>query len=339
MKNKQKKACFLFVLIFSFYSAFPVDPVNPAATESTKKVLNYLTNLKGKGLLTGQQNLASDVMKWSNEVVQVTGKYPALLGEDFSYGNEAHYKRLDIVNAAIDQWKNGGLVTISWHQVNPDSWDGSGNEGSFSDTQVPMSQERFNELFQDSTEIHKKYLAHLDTIATYLKLLQNSGVVVLWRPYHEMNGTWFWWGNKSNFKNLWKLMYERFTVFHQLNNLIWVWSPNIGRPIADYYPGDSLVDMVGLDGYTNGLRNWDNTKEIQDDIDETKSLSKSGSISFAELGWLPDMDWLENQRPEFVWFLCWWTHITKENSEEEIRKVYNHHYSITRDEVNWRSYK
>lgn len=175
-----KKSYFLLVLLLAFYPAFPVEPVNPSATENVRKVLHYLNRIKGNGILTGQQNLATDVMSWTNDVFKITGKFPALLGEDFSYGDDTRKKRLNIVNAAVDQWKNGGLVTISWHQVNPDTWSGSANEGSFRETQQPMSEERFNKLLQDTTEIHKKYIAHIDTIATYLKMLRDSGVVVLW---------------------------------------------------------------------------------------------------------------------------------------------------------------
>jgi mannan endo-1,4-beta-mannosidase len=331
-----EKIIFLF-LLFIANTALPSEPVNLSATKDVKKVLDYLTGLKGKGILTGQQNLATDVMKWTHEVVEITGKYPALLGEDFSYGDETPAKRLNIVNAAVDQWKNGGLITISWHQVNPDTWNGSSSEGSFQDTQKRMTAEQFNKLLSDTTSIHKKYLEHIDTIATYLKMLRDSGVVILWRPYHEMNGDWFWWGNKTNFRELWKIMFDRYTTYHQLNNLIWVWSPNIGHSLSDYYPGDDYVDIIGLDGYTGGQRNWDKDTALQKDIDEIKSLSKNGVISFTELGWLPDMDWLETQRPEFVWFLCWWTHLEAENTKEWIRQVYHHYYAINRDRVHWNS--
>jgi len=80
-----KRINFLLALLFAFYSGFPISPVNPLATNDVKKVLNYLSDIKGKGILTGQQNLAPDVMKWTNKVAGITGKYPALLGEDFSY--------------------------------------------------------------------------------------------------------------------------------------------------------------------------------------------------------------------------------------------------------------
>jgi mannan endo-1,4-beta-mannosidase len=332
-----KKLFYLFILLIFRSIVFSAEPVNPSATEDVKRVLNYLVGLKGKGVLTGQENLADDVTKWTNKVFELTGEFPALLGEDFSYGSEAFKKRLNVVNASVEQWKQGGLVTISWHQVNPDTWDGSSDEGEFKDTQKAMSRERFHQLLQDTTAIHKKYLAHIDTVATYLKMLKDSGVVVLWRPYHEMNGGWFWWGAKPEFKTLWKLMYDRFTIYHGLNNLIWVWAPNIYNPIAEFYPGDDYVDIVGMDGYPNGVRNWDQEKVLQSELDEIKALSKNGVIALSEVGWLPDTDWLESKRPEIVWFLCWWTHLTDENTKTQIKQVYHHPYAINRGRVNWRS--
>lgn len=77
--------------------------------------------------------------------------------------------------------------------------------------------------------------------------MQSSKIPVLWRPLHEAGGKWFWWGGKTNLdaKKLYQLMYSRYTDYHQLNNLIWVWS----TPEADWYPGHQLVDIMGYDSY------------------------------------------------------------------------------------------
>ncbi len=93
----------------------------------------------------------------------------------------------------------------------------------------------------------------LDTIAAGLKELQEAGVVVLWRPFHEMNGGWFWWGAKepAKFIRLWRHMFDYFTKTKGLDNLLWVYSPNHGNKTADYYAGDQYVDIVGLDAYTD----------------------------------------------------------------------------------------
>ncbi|KPL11296.1 MAG: hypothetical protein AMS26_20230, partial [Bacteroides sp. SM23_62] len=326
---------FIASTISNFNFTMPWDPVNPNASDDVKKVLKFLYDIKGKGILTGQENLATDVMRWTEEVVDITGVYPGLLGEDFSYGDSAFAKRLKIVKTAIDYWEKGGLVTISWHQVNPETLDGSIHEGPFEYTQYSMTQEKFNQLFVPESYLQVKYQAHIDTIAGYLEKLQEAGVVVLWRPYHEMNGGWFWWGAKSNFTDLWRGMYARFTYYHKLNNLIWVCGPNISQSgLASYYPGDEYVDIVGLDGYT-GINNWDIRTNLAEDINSIISLSKGNVVSFTELGVLPDPDWLLADRPEFTWFLCWWTHITDANSNRWINDVYHHPYAMNRGDFLW----
>jgi mannan endo-1,4-beta-mannosidase len=331
-------AGFIVNTIVEFNTPLPWDPANPNAPDDVKKVLKFLYDIKGKGIITGQQNLATDVMWWTNEVMDITGLIPGLLGEDFSYGDSACVRRQQIVKTAIDYWNKGGLVTISWHQVNPTTWDGSVNEGPFEYTQLQMTQDKFNQIFIPESELQVKYLRHIDTIAGYLKQLQDAGVVVLWRPYHEMNGGWFWWGAKSNYKDLWRGMFNRYTYYHHLNNLIWVWGPNISQSgLESYYPGDDYVDIVGYDGYVD-ITNWDVRTSLSEEIDNIVALSKGEMITFTELGWLPDLNWLQEDRPEFTWFLCWWTHITDYNSERWINKVYHHPYAINRGDYIWKDF-
>jgi len=77
--------------------------------------------------------------------------------------------------------------------------------------------------------------------------------VVLWRPFHEMNGDWFWWGGQDpeKFIRVWRHMFDYFTKSKGLDNLLWVYGPNHGRRTAAYYAGDQYVDIVGLDAYTD----------------------------------------------------------------------------------------
>ncbi|MBO9599935.1 MAG: glycosyl hydrolase, partial [Cohnella sp.] len=93
-----------------------------------------------------------------------------------------------------------------------------------------------------------------DKAAVYLKKLRDAGVPVLWRPYHEMNGKWFWWGQQPEFAQLWGIMYERYTKVHQLNNLLWVWSTATLEWADDfehYYVGSNLADVIAIDIYNN----------------------------------------------------------------------------------------
>lgn len=88
----------------------------------------------------------------------------------------------------------------------------------------------------------------LDDIAAGLQQLRDAGVVVLWRPFHEMNGGWFWWGAKKPdvFMQLWRQMFDYFTVQKKLNNLLWVYAANTGGRTTAFYPGDGYVDLVGV---------------------------------------------------------------------------------------------
>ena len=90
----------------------------------------------------------------------------------------------------------------------------------------------------------------IDTIAVQLKKLEAAGVPVLFRPLHEAEGGWFWWGAQGpdSAKKLWRVVYERLTVKHELRNLVWVWN----SVKKEWYPGDDVVDIVSADTYSEG---------------------------------------------------------------------------------------
>ena len=109
------------------------------------------------------------------------------------------------------------------------------------------------ELLEPDTATHQRWLQELDLLADGLRELRDADVVVLWRPFHEMNGGWFWWGaqDPDAFIQVWRQMFDYFTKTKQLNNLLWAYSPNQGTKTAAYYAGDRYVDLVGLDAYTD----------------------------------------------------------------------------------------
>ena len=106
--------------------------------------------------------------------------------------------------------------------------------------------------------------ADLDKVAGYLRLLQDAGIPVLFRPLHEAAGDytwgpWFWWGNSGveATKALWKYLYDKLTKEYGLNNLIWVWTMQVhdagmlasAQTLMAAYPGAEYVDIVGVDIY------------------------------------------------------------------------------------------
>jgi mannan endo-1,4-beta-mannosidase len=226
----------------------PREAANPRSNAKAEALVQYFHSLEGrkdKRLLSGQfSNFGRGAnLTVANDIHDKTGHWPAILGVDYMQGGGLDWAAPN--RAAMDYWKAGGLVTVSAHLYNPAR---TNENGGLRDESVDL-----NALLATNTETHVRWMRELDQLADGLKELQSTGVVVLWRPFHEMNGNWFWWDGKDprTFVRLWRQMFDYFTVTKGLDNLLWVYAPNHGANAADYYPGDNYVDLVGLDAYTD----------------------------------------------------------------------------------------
>ena len=227
----------------------PQTPANPHANAQAKAVLKYFQGLESrsdKRLLSGQFSNFGDRANpdLPNQIHNQTGHWPAILGVD--YAGRGGIRTEEPNTAAIAYWRQGGLVTISAHMYDPTLTNAA--FGGLRDKDVDL-----NALLATNTEAYARWMHELDRIAGGLLELKTNGVVVLWRPFHEMNGNWFWWDGKDpeTFKKLWRQMFDYFTKTKGLDNLLWVYAPNHGTNTAVYYPGDRYVDLVGLDAYTD----------------------------------------------------------------------------------------
>jgi mannan endo-1,4-beta-mannosidase len=329
-----KKTCFLFILmcfVTLCTMAQRYNPVNSNASPGVKKVLNLLYDIKGKYLLSGQQNYNSDLNSFSDSAKAITGKYPAIWGSDFILWGDKDLGP-QIVNEAIKKAHEGYLITLMWHEGRPTDdppydWKKS--------IQGKLTDAEWTELTTPGTKLNKKWLDQIDVIAVYLKQLKYAGVTVLWRPYHEMNGVWFWWGNKkgeNGIAKLWKMMYDRFTNYHHLNNLVWVWGANSLRDIPfdeaydykDYYPGDNYVDVLGADVYHFDYE--------QKDYNELLKLANGRPIALTETGELPKPEILSVQ-PQWTWFMVWTSWLLTDNTRDRVREVYKLPHTLSHDQV------
>ena len=166
----------------------------------------------------------------------------------------------------------------------------------------------------------------MDEVAQHLKSLEKAGVPVIWRPFHEFDGAWFWWGKGGAelFKKLWILMYERYTNHFNLNNLIWVlgYSHQIK---SGWYPGDEYLDITGADDYEVGTN-------IEKYLKVKKECGGRKPITYHECGPIPNPDDLIADKAHWLWFLTWHTiHIKEQNTPEHLSSIYHHPYVITRD--------
>ena len=298
----------------------PPVAVNKDASPEAQELLEFLIKISGEKRLSGQHNYIHSPFIYTEKAKEITGRSPAIWGCDFSYATDS--ARGSMIRAAQEMHSRGAIITLMWHSCFPE--DGM----RCSPAKIwhrQISDSLWNELVTPGTELHEKWLRQLDYVAEFLKVLRDEHIPVLWRPYHEMNGIWFWWGNKpgpNGYQALWKGMYDRFVNHHQLNNLVWVWNANAPRdtpgdeayPYADFYPGNSYVDILAADVYHRDYR--------KSHHDQLLVLGGGKPIALGEVGGLPTPEQLAEQ-PEWCWFMVWSDWLIKENTAEEVQAVYN----------------
>lgn len=136
----------------------------------------------------------------------------------------------------------------------------------------------------DSTWEGYVYKRGIETVIERLTLLKDAGIPVLWRPFHEAAGQWFWWGeDATTFKRLWVDMFNRFREAG-LDNLIWVWTSQVSD-ISKWYPGDEYVDIIGVDIY-GGTPEKAQNESIEVPSYDFVKLSQTGKIlTLSECGY------------------------------------------------------
>ncbi|RUT69144.1 beta-mannosidase [Flavobacterium cupreum] len=276
------------------------------ATPETVSLYKKLNQLTQKGFLFGHQDDLAYGVNWKYEngrsdVKDVTGDYPAVYGWDIAGLEKDDTNNIDGVPFAKmkqyiqDANQRGGISTISWHFDNPatgkNAWDNTPNSLK---TILPGG------------ENHQKFTSWLDKAAAFfLSLKDNKGknIPILFRPYHELTGGWFWWGKGNctaeEFKAAWKFTFE-YLQKKGVHNLIY--SYNTGsfdskEDFLSHYPGDNYVDMLSFDAYQNN-DDKEGKKFIEGVQKQLKILNEIGlekhkPIALAEAGYeaIPDANW------------------------------------------------
>ncbi len=192
-----------------------------------------------------------------------TDTYPSLLGIDlgrcgFGLGFIKDHEWATVsqmVCEVVDYAAEGGIVTIASHFRNPSMPEQTYSDIGSSDRGILGDDQAWNDIITEGTALNAQFMMELERCARTLGALKDAGVPIIWRPMHEVDGKWFWWGTCSDtryYVELWKYIYNYFTVDCGLDNLIWHYSPSITENCAAYYPGDEYVDIVGCDWYTGG---------------------------------------------------------------------------------------
>lgn len=283
-------------------------PIDTNATKETKALYYNLRELaKTKVLYGHQDDLAYGYSWWAepgrSDVKEVTGSYPAVYGWEIGDLRQDKEVSLDNVNfESMKQWmkegyERGGINTISWHMNHPvtdgSTWDRTPGVAAI----IPGGEQ------------HEKFKTWLDKFAGFVSDLKgNKGelIPVIFRPYHEHTGSWFWWGEDQTsvdeYVALWRFTVEYLRDEKGVHNILYAYSPDnqAGREFANYmkkYPGDDYVDILGMDDY--GSMNQRDPAEFSKELawlsEEAAKRNKIAALSETGVEGIPNPKWWTEQ--------------------------------------------
>jgi mannan endo-1,4-beta-mannosidase len=324
----------LFTVPLHDYSTVAPNLIDANATPEAKALYNYIKAGYGTRIISGQ---TSD---YYNTVSPNAAKKPVIRAYDFQHytvgysylwnnATASHtfgWEDDGTTQAAID-WYNStcqkGMVAFHWHWHSPSGGQPGTNTFYTNSTTFDVTK-----AVTQGTPEYTAVIRDIDSIATQLKRLQAAGVPVLWRPLHEAGGAWFWWGAKGPAAALalYDMVYNRIVNYHNIHNLIWQWS----TPEANWYPGNSKVDMLGYDSYP-GAYNYGTQKLIFDQLYTIVNGQKI--LAMTENGPIPDPDLCFSSDAKWAYVMSWSDLVTQQNSSAQLNLVYNHAKVLTLDEV------
>ncbi len=304
MKSKLPLSILFLFLASSLFS----QPIDKKATKETVALFKNLKELSKSHTLFAHQHATEYGHGWygdenRSDVKSVCGSHPAMIGVDFSGFSGRNKEATDrekekLRKNVVDTYNRGGVTTAAWHFNNPVS------EGGFywkDSVSLPAVK-----YIIPGGEAHEKYKEILKGIGDWAKSLKGDDgnvVPVIFRPYHEFDGGWFWWGaphcSKDEFVTLWKFTVSYLRDSLEVHNFLYAFSPdnrfNSEEQFLERYPGDEWVDMVGMDNYGDmGRDRYDlETASRKLKIVSDYAIEKGKLAAFTETGLesIPDTKW------------------------------------------------
>lgn len=323
-----KNALLILCLITGHFLFAQIDK---KATKETKNLYNNLKSISKEHILFGHQHALEYGHGWSNEpdrsdVKSVVGSHPAVVGIDFSSFSGQSKEKIEkekerLKKNVVATYERGGITTVAWHFNNPAS--GGGFYWKDSVSVASMS------LIKEGGSHHEQYKEILKTIADFahcVKAKDGTLAPMIFRPFHEFDGDWFWWGKKytsrEDFIAVWQftISYLRDTL--RVHNFIYAFSPdnrfNSEEEYLERYPGDEFVDLFGMDDYGDFGR--DRKYDLEAGIKKLKifsdvAIKKKKLAAFTETGLesIPNESWwtgtllraLKSEKLELAYVLVW----------------------------------
>jgi mannan endo-1,4-beta-mannosidase len=332
-------------------SSYPGKPANPELSANGRAILRYLallpTHTNNRVVLGHQVTFtAQDYQEQVVGLHTLTGHWPGIL----SFGYDEDWNRPlakvpTITEYALKYWEAGGLVKVKWAPANP--W----TKGRDIDT----SNVDMKDLHTPGTAANQTWMSWFDDAAAGLAQLRDAGVVVLYRPFSEMNGGWKWYGTRNcsreDYLQMWRFHFDYFTRVKGLNNLIWVYESDAGMhdsvAVDYYYPGDDFVDVVSHNMFSD---TWDlpyDLERICRDYPKVYAISQAGPGRTMRDGSWDNMIMIDMIRRHYkrcsysvVW--CSWG---RDSSKAHMGIIDNRNpqqliadpWIVTREKLNWKS--
>jgi mannan endo-1,4-beta-mannosidase len=339
----------MFVGLISWAAAAQrIEPADKNLIPEARAVLDYLSSVYGTKTLAGVSGTRN-----AEAIHAQIGKYPAVVAIDLSGWNSPTWGKTytPVVQRYVDSAKayrnKGCIVTMQFHWKHPGKPDGTAWVGKHG-RNPPSGPFDMGAAAKDGTEQNRQFMEDLGRHADYLAQLADARVPVLWRPFHEIDGGWFWWTDRERPENtaeMWRRMFTYLVKERKLHNLIWVYSAGLhpsakGKDVAQvayrkrFYPGDAYVDISGIDIYPNSWYGWGKPAEdtYQKAFDIMAQVTPNRMLALCECEAIPDPGRMAKEGPRWLYCLPWWGP-GKRHPAAWIEKTYGHEFVITRDEL------
>jgi len=285
---------------------------DPNGTPLAQSLLLNLAELAGERVMLGHQDALAYGVEWRGadfrtDIGDVLGDHPAVFGWDLGHlGDSTNIDGVsfsEMQRLAEAAWNRGGINSYSWHMRNlavPQGAAGDGNwkRGSSWDT-TPCVAECL-----PGGSAHDLYIAKLDQAAAFFSGIRDEEgnlIPVIFRPFHEMTGGWFWWGKGNctagEYRELFRFTVDYLRKEKGMNQLIVAYSTDVFRSASDYmerYPGDGYADVLAFDDYHGVVSPETATSTIRMlEMLDSLSASHGKLMALSETGveTIPDPEW------------------------------------------------
>lgn len=298
------------------------------AASAREKVMEYLYSMQGQKTIVGIHNREpnSEPSKQTDQAYAITGQYPALWSGDFLFSSSDVSNRWNMIYECKKQWENGSIVQLMLHvtpptQAEAGNWDGG--------VVSKLTDEQWSSLITNGGELNKAWKKRLDTYAQYISYLKDNGVPVLFRPFHEMNQSMFWWAGRKGTNGtgaLYRLTRDYLEKEKGLDNIIWVWDmQDLSYDWSEYNPGNDYWDIFAVDIY-----NSDYFTEYK--YNQALSVAENKLIAIGECDKLPTAQQLKEQ-PRWSFVMSWAELTFSHNTNSEIQNLYWAENTIVRNDL------